>query len=112
MNFQCFVIYVLRGWYAFNWKAFLVIIIFSVPVNIEELNPSGLRNVPYNDKDFKISCVASGSNIEEVVWYKDNQPLDYQYFQIWDIKTMEGNYEYEQIQKLQSVIGRKLDGKL
>ena len=27
MYFQCFVIYVLRGWYAFDWKAFLVIII-------------------------------------------------------------------------------------
>ena len=24
MYFQCFVIYVLRGWYAFDWKAFLV----------------------------------------------------------------------------------------
>ena len=89
-----------------------IIIIISVPVNIEELNPSGQQNVTYNDRDFKISCVASGSNIEEVVWYKDNQPLDLKYFQIWDIKTMEGNYEYEQIQKLQSVIGRKLDSKL
>ena len=24
MHFQCFVIYVLHGWYAFDWKAFLV----------------------------------------------------------------------------------------
>ena len=28
-NFQCFVIYVLRGWYAFDRKAFLVHFLFS-----------------------------------------------------------------------------------
>ena len=34
MYFQCFVIYVLHGWYAFDWKAFLLLPNFAGPLTL------------------------------------------------------------------------------
>ena len=39
MHFQCFVIYVLRGWYAFDWNAFLVLYFFCWWLNKELFIP-------------------------------------------------------------------------
>ena len=87
------------------------IVIFLVPVHIEELHPSDPQTVVYDDTDFEISCTASGSNINNVTWYKDDQPLDDKYFQIRDLQTVKGKYEYEQTQAVKSIVVRKPDSK-
>ena len=81
----------------------------SAPVHIEDTTPSIQQTVLYDDKDFELSCTASGSNIDKVTWYKDNQPLDDKYFLIWELETMKGNYEYKQTQAVRSIVERKLE---
>ena len=90
---------------------FLLQIIISAHVNIEKLDPSDKQDVLYDDKDFELSCTASGSNINKVTWYKDDQPLDDRYFRIWELEPVEGTYAYGQTQAVESVIELKLDSK-
>ena len=87
-------------------------VVILAPVHIEELQPSDPQIVVYDDKDFELSCTVSGSNIKNVKWYKGDQPLDDQYFQIWDLQTLKGQYEYQQTQAVKSVVVRKPDSKL
>ena len=82
------------------------------PVYIEELNPSDPHTVVYDDKTFEISCTASGSNITKVTWYKDDEPLEDKYFQIWELETVNGTFEYGQTQAIQSAVQRKDESKL
>ena len=81
----------------------------SDPVHIEDMAPSTQQKVLYDDKDFEFSCTASGSNINKITWYKDDQPLDDKYFQMWELETMKGNYEYQQTQGVRSIVGRKIE---
>ena len=89
------------------WQIFV-----SAPVNIEALNPSDPQTVLYDDKDFELSCTASGSNIDKVMWYKDDQPLDDKYFWILELEPINGQYKFEQKQAFRSVIQRKPESKL
>ena len=73
----------------------LHIVEILAPVHIEELQPADQR-VVYDDKNFELSCTASGSNINKVTWYKDDQPLDHRYLKVQDLQTVDGKYEYEQ----------------
>ena len=88
------------------------IIVVSALVNIEELNPSGQQDVLYNDTDFELSCTGSGSNIDGVTWYKDDQPLDHKHFQIWELERIEGQYTYGQTQAVRSVVQWKTGSRL
>ena len=81
----------------------------SAPVHIEDTTPSTQQTVLYDDKVFELSCTASGSNIDKVTWYKDDQPLDDKYFRIWELETRKGNYQYEQTQAVRSIVQRKLE---
>ena len=64
--------------------------------------------VLYTDKNFELSCTATGSNIDKVTWYKDGQPLDDKYFQISGLESVEGIYEYGQTQAVRHVVRRKV----
>ena len=79
---------------------------------IEELHPFYSQRVVYNDTTSTISCTASGSNIEKVTWYKDDQPLEEEYFNILRLETIDGDFEYEQAQAVRSVVRRKPESKL
>ena len=80
----------------------------SAPVHIEEMKPNTTQIVLYNDKDFELSCTASGSNINKVTWYKDDEPLDNKYFQIKALESVEGIFEYGQPQAVRNVVGTKV----
>ena len=79
---------------------------------IEQLHPFYSQEVVYNDTTFEISCTASGSNIEKVTWYKDDQPLEEEYFNISRLETVDGYFEYEQTRAVRSVVRRKPESKL
>ena len=81
-------------------------------MNIERHRPVISQRVVYNDTTFAISCTASGSNIEKVTWYKDDKPLEEEYFNILRLETVEGNYLYDQTQAVKSVVRRKPESKL
>ena len=84
----------------------------AAPVHIEELSPSDPQTVFYDDKTFEISCTASGSNIDKVTWYKDGESLDGRYFQIWELETVKGSFEYGQSQAEESFLERQPKSKL
>ena len=90
-----------------------IFLVIAAPVHIEELHPSDPQTVVYDDKNFEISCTASGSNIIKVTWYKDGQPLDGKNnFRIWELETVEGTFEYGQTQAVESFLERQPKSKL
>ena len=72
------------------------------------MKPNTTQMVLYNNNDFKLSCTASGSNINKVTWYKDDQPLDDDYFQIRGLESVEGIFEYGQTRAVRNVAGTKV----
>ena len=95
-----------------NLKCFLLFLLYHnvivAPVTIEEMRPSATQTVFYDDEDFELSCTASGSNINQVTWYKDDQVLDDKYFHFRPLESVEGVYEYGQTHAVRSVIRKKL----
>ena len=83
---------------------------FAALVYIEELTPDGTQKVLYNDADFEMTCIASGSNIYQVTWFKDDRALVEEYFNILGLESIRGFYEYDQKMAVKSVVRRKVEG--
>ena len=75
---------------------------------IAEIKPNTTQMVLYSDKDFELCCIISGSNIDRVTWYKDDQSLEDDYFQIKGLESVEGIYEYGQTQAVRNMVGTKV----
>ena len=83
-------------------------VIVEAPVEIEYPASPQTKILRWDDEDFELTCIISGSNIGQYTWEKDGLPLKKQFYEYLSFKSMDYNSTYGQTKAQKSVLRKKI----